>query len=167
MKRYHTFPILGEQVVGHHTHNMLSMLFVLHSGPSITLIKAVHYHDKGEYRVGDAPSPALKEHPRLGEAYEEAQKRVLWEEFGVNQDILCEDEACWLHALDKLEAYFFAIDQLQLGNQNAREIILNLVTSFQSLHRNGNLPQPVKELLEDEWSRYSHFREIWPSAIFE
>lgn len=105
---------------------MLGMLFELHPNPSVPLIFAIHIHDHAERVIGDAPSPGLRLNPRLEFLYNEAEERILSEEYGVRINDLPVEDRCWLHALDKLEAFFFAVDQLRLGNKNALNIIKNV-----------------------------------------
>ena len=151
--------------MGHHTHNMLSMLFILHPSPTYDLIMAVHFHDKAEYKVGDAPSPGLRENPELNLAYIKAERRSLKEDFGVQLHFLHDDEARWLNALDRLEAFFFGKDQLYLGNVNANEIIGNLFRWFLEMYREGNLPEPIRKLLNEEYHSDERIRAIWPSSL--
>lgn len=143
VKRYHTFPIIGEQTVGHHTLNMLVMLFLLHPEPDIELVKAIVLHDFAEHILGDAPSPGLRQHSLYRRVYEIAQSKIL-PRYKPLQSELTQGERHWLDALDRLEAYFFAHDQYQLGNKNALEILFNLVALF----REGSVPEKIREIID-------------------
>src|SRR3990167_6644390 len=77
VRRAHVFPHHGEYSVGLHSYNALSMLLLLHPGPSIALVEAVLWHDAAEKTLGDLPATAKWTYPMLAKAYELAEAEVL------------------------------------------------------------------------------------------
>lgn len=128
---------------------MLSMLFELHPNPSKELIFAVHIHDNAERIIGDAPSPGLRQNVALSKAYNEAQERILQSEYGVVISELPEADINWIDSLDKLEAFFFAIDQLRLGNKNALNIIKNVDQWFHVREFDDMVPREVMKIFRE------------------
>lgn len=145
VKRWHTERIIGEQTVGQHSHDALNLLLVLHPNPTSMLIRAVAWHDKAEYRSGDMPAPVLWQHVALGHAYEDLQQTILEEDFGLYLSRLTDEEKIWLNAVDKLEAYFFSIEQVSMGNNNAHVFIEQLEKWFS---QQPKLPKAVEQVLE-------------------
>lgn len=117
VERCHTKPYHGSYSTGAHSFNMLQMLLLLHPSPSIDLIKAVAFHDTAERVVGDLPWMAKNGHPDLRREYEEAEEEEL-EIRGLRMPYLTHDEKMWLKQLDLLEFYFWALDQIWVGNCN-------------------------------------------------
>lgn len=117
VKRWHTKPIIGENTVGHHSFGALSLLLLLHPEPTLTLIKAIAWHDMGESEMGDVPSPALWADPEYNAAYTAGEQKVL-DRIGVRMGLLSREEQAWLVGVDKLDAFLFVREQIALGNHN-------------------------------------------------
>lgn len=119
VRRCHTVPIIGEQVVGHHSFNMLAMLRILWPDAPVALIWAIVEHDMPERLTGDIPAPTKwfkiinKDHLTLAE-------------MDINTELFGEDivqslslrELAWLKGLDILELHLLCKDQIMLGNRN-------------------------------------------------
>ncbi len=118
VKRFHTFPIIGEQTNGHHQYNVLSLLLILHPNPSMELVQYVLWHDTAEDIFGDVPATMANYNRELYDGYNQAQDTVLTEVMEYPVDNLSQEDRYWFECLDKLEAYLFAKEQLSLGNQN-------------------------------------------------
>lgn len=116
VKRCHVIPIIGEYTVGKHSYDALSLLLCLHLDPSINLIKAVLWHDSAERWWGDLPAPAKWANTHLKTIYERAENSKL-DELGA-RCALTEDEQHWLRAVDSLEFWMFAMEQVFMGNRN-------------------------------------------------
>ncbi len=145
VKRWHTERIIGEQTVGKHSLDALSMLLVLHPNPTITLIRAMAWHDMAESRCGDLPSHVLWRHNALRIYYEDLQEDTLQEDFGLHLSQLTEEEKIWINAIDKLEAYLFSIEQVSMGNTGAFEFVERLEKWFREQPR---LPAAVAQMIE-------------------
>ena len=121
VKRYHTFPIIGEQTVGHHSHRVALLLIYLTNGKlSCNLIKAALFHDLAEIHTGDIPATTKWAHPNIADLLKRIENTYeLEHEISV---ILTEKEKKLLKTADMCELMLFAEEQHMLGNKNAREL---------------------------------------------
>lgn len=151
VKRFHCVPQHGQNTVGQHTVDMLSLLFVLYPGePRMNLVKAVMFHDVPERWTGDIPAPAKRANGELGRHIHDLDRRVL-KSLGL-QFKLTPEEMIWLHALDRLECFLWARDQQAMGNVAANAVAGDLLASFAS----SPLPKPIVEFLGNHrWTRNS------------
>jgi 5'-deoxynucleotidase YfbR-like HD superfamily hydrolase len=78
VRRYHTTGhVSRDETVGHHTANVMAILFYLYDdGPPLLLLKAALHHDATELATGDIPATAKWAHPGLAEALLKAEKEV-------------------------------------------------------------------------------------------
>lgn len=147
VRRCHTIPHLGEYTVGKHSYDALSLLLVLHPGPSVNLIKAVLWHDAGERYCGDLPAPAKWASATLREAYETLEAGVVRRMHGLGEimDSFTEDDKRWLDAVDRIEFMLWCFEQTQLGNLNVSQAY---VAARDSLDQLGDkVPAPCREFL--------------------
>jgi 5'-deoxynucleotidase YfbR-like HD superfamily hydrolase len=153
IQRVHTVPSHGSYSNAEHVAQMMNLLFELYPGdPPMELVKAVLYHDVAERWTGDIPGPMKYVSERLDDECTIAEIKCL-NALCIDLDI-SENDSTWLRAIDKIELWLWAQDQLALGNQNASEIYLTLNTLF----RNGGIPLPdecSKFVDEYRWSRLS------------
>lgn len=121
MKRYHTFPIIGEQTVGHHSHRVALILVYLTDGKlSTNLLKAALFHDLAEIHTGDIPATTKWAHPSISDLL-----HVIEASFEMEHQIrvvLTEKETKLLKTADMCELMLFAEEQYRLGNKNARDL---------------------------------------------
>lgn len=124
-KRWHTMPIHGNQSVAEHSAQAISLLMMLHPGPSLKLVQALLWHDSAERVVGDVPAPGKRMNPEFGAAYEAAERMVLMDHPTANEAItgLSEDESDWVRAIDVLELIMFCMDQSFMGNRHADIVV--------------------------------------------
>lgn len=119
VKRFHTVPIVGEQTVGAHSYNVLSLLLVLCENPSIQLIKAVLWHDVAERWLGDVPPPAKWASRDFNDTYSRLERK-LNKRLGLPE--LSQVEENWLNAVDKIELLLFCDEQIEgFGNNNLKD----------------------------------------------
>lgn len=150
VERAHTLPHHGSYSVGKHSYDATMLLFTLHPGPTMELVKALMAHDLGERWCGDVPAPTKWSDGELAKRLGILEKRCLAH---LGYDIsLTHDDALWLNAIDKLELLLWAKEQLALGNQNAIVIVANLLAWFKVSIK--QIPKPVQEFITNHrWSR--------------
>lgn len=150
VRRAHTIPHQGDYTVGKHSFDMVCLVFALNPEPSVELIRACILHDIPERWVGDIPATAKWYSIQLGAAATQAEESVqkAWNlEYQLN-----EEDASWLHAVDRLEFFLWCHDQLQSGNQHVRTSKESVENWF--VKNWDKLPLPVRELLDNfEWTR--------------
>lgn len=141
VRRCHTIPHHGEYTVGKHSYDAVNLLLFLYPGePSINLIKAILWHDLGERWAGDAPYPATLKDEGFAEGYRRVEE-LGRQEHGIHIPQLTAFEAQWLSAVDKIELYLWAQEQLALGNRMVEEYLEVLWNWFNEKHEQGVLPK--------------------------
>lgn len=144
VKRWHTKALIGEQNLGHHSFGALSLLLLLHPAPTMTLVKAVLWHDMAEQYVGDVPSPTLWRNPSFREQYEDIENAFLERMLNIHMENLDPLEVTWLKAVDKLECLLFSREQLRLGNLAFKRTMLVI---YQWFDEQESMPQVVSQLV--------------------
>lgn len=128
--------------VGKHSFDMLLLLDILHPDPSIQLYQAIIRHDLHERWTGDLPAPVKSLDPELSAAMVNAA--VLVEEImGIEYELTSDDER-WLKALDMVDFYFWALDEVHSGNEHVRRSLDEVVERIKSF----DLPAEVQELFD-------------------
>lgn len=144
IKRYHTFPIIGEQTVGAHTHRVLILLDYLAEGIPAYLYRAVLYHDSAELATGDIPATTKWSEPALSHSLKKIEEQ--WERDHCIVPSTSLNEHRLLKTADMLELVMFSRDQWMLGNRNALGLIQNGIMYLRSLYPEG-LPKKVDNLI--------------------
>jgi len=116
--------------LGHHSFGVVSLLLLLHPNPTLTLLKAVLWHDMAEQYIGDVPSPVLRADAEYGTVYDSLEREFLRRHLGVNLELLSGEEQDWLWAVDKLECLLFSREQYRLGNLAFKETCVVLYAWF-------------------------------------
>lgn len=146
VKRCHTIPIAGEYLNSTHQWNVVTLLLLLHPAPSLALIRACQFHDVAEHRYGDMPAQAKWEAPEVYGALQRLETRHLFH-LGLAENLTKQDQD-WLHALDKLELWLWAHEQVRdLGNRRAQVVIDRLHSWFWK--SGAEMPQ----VLQDVWEK--------------
>lgn len=150
VERAHTLPHHGSYSVGKHSYDATMLLFALHPGPTMELVKSVMAHDLGERWCGDVPAPTKWSDGELAKRLGKLEKQCLAH---LGFDIsLTHDDALWLNAVDKLELLLWAKEQLAMGNQNALVVVANLLAWFKVSIK--QIPQPVLDFIAiHKWTR--------------
>lgn len=147
VERAHTTPHHGSYSVAKHSWDAACLLLVLHPEPSIELLKAVLWHDVGERWTGDVPATAKWADGELARRLDQLEQRCMLE-LGINQ-VLSAEERTWLAAVDAIELYLWATDQVNLGNQCVTVILDNLEVLFGRIH----LPEPCALFMKEHYWR--------------
>lgn len=151
VRRYHNLEHHGEQTVGQHSFDMITLAYWL--VPSLLLTRnmllAIAFHDLPERWIGDVPAPAKDAMPQLKNHLDVLEETVS-ANFCMDGLKLNSKQKVWLKALDRLEAFLWGHDQLALGNKNAQDVVDYLTRWFAE----SDCPETVKEFVEDfEWER--------------
>jgi 5'-deoxynucleotidase YfbR-like HD superfamily hydrolase len=128
VERCHAMPKHGAYNVAMHSYNAVSLLLLLHPSPSITLIKAVLWHDVAERWTGDIPRPAKWASPDLNKADKELEMEIM--SYLQLYEDLTEEEKNWLGAVDLLELFMWTCDETALGNASTIHMRQRLIKLF-------------------------------------
>jgi len=130
VKRYHTFPTLGEQLVGQHSHAVALFVLSLHPSPSLNLIKACLFHDLAEFDTGDCPAQVKWAFPNMSAMLELAEISID-SKLGIAVE-LTDEETKWLKLADTLEYCLYSLEQRRLGNMNMDIVFARGMSRLQS-----------------------------------
>lgn len=156
VKRWHIVPHHGQDTVGHHTYNAVSLLLCLNPDASRALIVYMLEHDVAERWTGDIPASAKGMFHKIGRGVMLAEEELAAEMDLMNPDRLTKEERRWARAIDALEAVLWCHEQLAMGNRNVEQVLESLVVWFDE----ETCPAPILDFLKDyEWKRYPDY--IW------
>lgn len=145
ISRYHTWERIRDQSVGEHTWQVMRIILALHPEASPQLLRYAMFHDVGERVTGDVPFPVKREHPEVKTAFDsmegEAQLRMV--PWGVIAGVvLTVEERNLLKLAEFIEMMEWGLDEMALGNKNARIIFTRCLAQAQQYTRNP-LPSRV------------------------
>jgi 5'-deoxynucleotidase YfbR-like HD superfamily hydrolase len=120
--RWHTVRTITRQSVAEHSGQAVTLLLLLHPGPSLNLVKAMNWHDGSERLVGDVPAPIRREFKAFAQMYEELELVVAMRHHPSAVVTLTDDERDWLKTIDVLELFLHCHDEARLGNAEFRVI---------------------------------------------
>lgn len=130
VKRWHAWPIIGEQTVAAHSWGVARILMFLYEGdPSlpVLLMHAIN-HDLVEVRTGDMPAHVKWQHPDLA-AIQKRVEAIQEDELGTAVDLDAREYAMFKIA-DWTEMMFFSIEQAHLGSHGMDEVMRKLSIHF-------------------------------------
>ncbi len=131
VKRWHAYPIIGEQTVADHTYGVCQILRYL--GAEGLIMFALD-HDVPEHITGDIPYSAKKDNAGLSRYIAELEDDIIREyKLAEHYDSLTEPEENLLKFADLAEMGYFALRQFNLGNRYATEVLSNVVKSLHEL----------------------------------
>lgn len=131
-----------QQTVGLHSWNATNLLLVLHPEPSLSLIKAVMWHDAPERYLGDTPSPAKWASAELRNALVKLEDRI-HAHFGTDVDLTKQD-LLWLQCVDRLELLLMAQERRSLGDYR----FLQMVTTAAAWFTHREIPAQIARFLQ-------------------
>ncbi len=152
VRRFHTYPVIGNQSVAEHSFNVL--LIVMHFiDPSPALMSAIIHHDLAEYDTGDIPSQVKWKHPDLDAILDKIEERIE-QELDIHWN-LDEQDRRWLELGDLLDLVLFAYEQRMLGNRYM-DLVIQRVTPklYEHPYYTGNVPG-VRKFVDDLLLRYT------------
>jgi len=145
-RRCHILPHHGDHTIGQHTYGAVTLLLILMPHPSMALVRALMFHDTAERWLGDMPATAKAAFPGLGAIYEEAERAVLKKLDMVPPLTPVEEE--WLKAVDTLDLYLWAREQMRMGNQELTDLRDKCSEAIVGRRLNGKLPPEVWEYFQ-------------------
>lgn len=163
VQRCHTIQYDGSYDIAKHSYNALNLLLILFPEtipPSLSLIKAVLWHDIPERWTGDVPSPAKWSSPILKNALQSIEARI-FKKLELNKcfENLTKNEKTWLRGVDLLELYLWVIEQLEGGNR----LVFGIKRRIDNVFRTEpeSFPKEILEFVEAfRWQRLPEVDEL-------
>lgn len=147
VERLHTVPTIGNQNLGHHCYNVCLIALLITRGQlDVRLLKACLFHDAHEIGIGDWPSPAT----RFDSAIKRAKDDYVTA-FNIIYDLHIEltmEEQNILSWSDKAELAYYCIDQICMGNINAKEILRRVYSYMQDMTHVGETENLLLDINE-------------------
>jgi 5'-deoxynucleotidase YfbR-like HD superfamily hydrolase len=113
------------ETVGHHTCNVISLLFILYENkPPLHLIQRALLHDVTESLTGDVPAPAKWQYPELANALDIIEGQIR-EKFSIPHPDLDITESAMLTFVDLLDLSLKCIEEVETGNDAFKDIFSN------------------------------------------
>lgn len=122
VRRCHAMPHQSPYTIASHCYGAVSLLLLLHPNPSVSLIKALMWHDVAERWLGDLPSPGKAMSDQLGAIYDHLEVFIL-QKLDMFPE-LTGGEQLWLKAMDLADLFLWAnTEQHQNSNWAAVEML--------------------------------------------
>ena len=120
VERFHTHPVLRRETVGHHSFNVANLLMIMTNGQaSSRLLFAALWHDMGEPKVGDIPSPVKVGLPKeVLEHIDLVETRAVQAIHPYADMNLDKEEARLLSLADKIDGLLKCREELRMGNKD-------------------------------------------------
>lgn len=118
--RYHTVTTLVSETVGHHSHGVAVLCYMLDPCVRREVILGALLHDLAEHQTGDIPSPAKRQYG-IGEQVNELEERLL-RSAGLFMPELTPDESRLLKLADIAQGALFCAREISLGNARLRQV---------------------------------------------
>jgi 5'-deoxynucleotidase YfbR-like HD superfamily hydrolase len=125
VKRWHTWPVLREQTLAAHSHGVAMLVWQVYPEASAGLLMAALVHDLAEVSTGDVPAHVKWANPEMTAMLEAMEQK--WLEKQALDFKLSTVEQTILKFCDSFELLMFALEEFNMGNQNMREVIHNVV----------------------------------------
>ena len=137
IRRFHAFPIIGQENVAEHSFGVAMVVLAMTDWKaSPALLKAALYHDISEQHTGDIPFTAKRDNPILKAAADAAEE---WFNEQNNLDIqLPPRDWLVLKWADMLHLLLFCKAQRDLGNRGMNQVFANGVEFLSGLE---NVPE--------------------------
>lgn len=164
VKRYHTtMNVNMPERVGHHTANVIAILFFLFEDhPPLYLVRHALHHDAPELVTGDLPAPTKWRHPNLAKAAEQVERAVV-DDMGLESGELDPLHRDLLKYADMMDLCFKSVEEMATGNDCFMPILVNGLVYCKGLLE-GSLKEHVPAqalyvLLES--NRYINIKEVY------
>ena len=149
-KRYHTWPTIKEQTVGHHSWRIAMIYIQLFGTPRAEVLEYILKHDLGELFAGDVPFYAKRRCADLKEALNKAEKLGL-AGLGLSLPDLFPEEWQKFKVSDLWEMYENGYIEFHMGNQ------YGIIVS-------NNIMEALKGMISDE-EIGRHLQKLWPGEV--
>lgn len=122
VRRYHTWPILGQQTIAEHCWQIMRIYLSVVEKPDPHMMYHITFHDIGEHFTGDIPYPVKRDNRLLKEQMEFLEKRSYitqleyWNAFQMS--MLTNEDKKSFKQLELVEMAEFGLDQVCLGNRH-------------------------------------------------
>lgn len=138
-RRYHCYRPLMEDTVGHHSHNVISIILAIAPDASRELILAAHDHDAAEHITGDMPAPTKRSIDGLRDAFGKYETKLMRDaELTVYEYALSEEELITLKLADALDGMRYCLNEVRMGNSKMQPVFSTFSSYVENLLASDN-----------------------------
>jgi 5'-deoxynucleotidase YfbR-like HD superfamily hydrolase len=120
VKRYHTVNTLMSETVGHHSHGVAMICYILDPECRKYVLEAALLHDLAEHITGDIPAPAKRQYG-IGDQVNELEGRLL-NSAELSIPILTNEEKRTLKLADIAQGAMFCANEMRMGNMMMSDV---------------------------------------------
>jgi 5'-deoxynucleotidase YfbR-like HD superfamily hydrolase len=126
LRRYHTWPIMGQQTTAEHSWQIMRIYLSVVEVPDAHMVRHIMFHDIGEHYTGDIPYPVKKDNPILKEHMDFLEHKSYCDQLSYwgafQQTRLNEEEKKLFKQIELIEMAEFGMDQMNLGSWHGQII---------------------------------------------
>lgn len=122
VRRYHTYPIIGQQTIAEHCWNLMRIYLSITDTIDSHMVHHIMFHDIGETVTGDSPYPVKHDNPELKKQMDSVEQKSYcrqlehWNAF--SQVRLTEQDRLLFKQIELIEMAEFGMDQVCFGNNH-------------------------------------------------
>lgn len=122
IKRFHTWPIVGQQTIAEHCWQILRIYLSIVNEIDPHMVRHICFHDIGETYVGDLPYPVKSDNPMLKNQLDHMEQishhsqLKFWDAFRVA--FLTDQDKVLFKQMELIEMAEFGMDQVCFGNSH-------------------------------------------------
>lgn len=150
VSRYHTVDLLKSETVGHHSHGVAMLCFLIDPSAGKELLVAALLHDLPEQKVGDIPSP-VKRQLKVKQEIDKLENDALVDA-GLQFPALHPREKVILKLADIFHGALKCAREINMGNASLRVVFDRYVEYAEELEfPNGNAQdifEAIKEMVK-------------------
>jgi len=121
VKRYHAWPTINQQTVGHHSWRVLTLVVEIFGMPRVEVLYYAAWHDGGEHWAGDVPFQVKVSVPGMRDMMDVAEGMGL-DLIGIVLPNLTPVERAMVKIADIMEMHEFGQMEVDMGNQYGHPI---------------------------------------------
>jgi len=150
VQRYHTVTTLVPETVGHHSHGVAMLVFLLDENPSPDLIFAALVHDLAEHQTGDIPAPSKREFG-IGDQMNALEERLLRDSGWMHRKLDSVD-ARTLKLADIAQGALYCVEEVARGNRKMKVVFDRYISYAEAMILSGTekeLFATIKEMANE------------------
>lgn len=151
VRRYHTWPMIKEQTVGHHCWRVATIFVEVFGMPRAEVLYYCLHHDSGELWAGDIPYGTKRFIPGLKSCMDHAEE-IGRTKLAIHLPEITKEESVRIKICDLLEMHETGKYEMNLGNKYAEPIVQDTMNAAMAYAKEACMSQHVEEWLLQQGS---------------
>jgi 5'-deoxynucleotidase YfbR-like HD superfamily hydrolase len=173
LRRYHTWPIIGQQTVAEHCWQIMRIYCSVVDTLDPHMIQHIMFHDIGETFIGDLPYPVKSENEELKKGLDFLEQKSCYQQLehwdAFRSVLLSDADKKLFKQIEFIEMAEFGMDQMCLGNDYGYIIANRCLRKVYQDEPNIRLVQYTMKRIELFNEQYKHLLKDslgdWWSAV--